>query len=235
MNKFILSLLSIVVSANIIAEDESKLKASVNAGYTSNYIVNGLAKTGSQTFVGVDVGTQYFGIDTYVGAVTLNAGEGLGELHGNVGIGKAIDLFDGFSLRGDAQVFEHQVVQGASSTEGRITLSLDNKYITPYVVGTYDLNVADQGFSQRGYIVGLKKSFDIDGLFTLTPSVEYGQLTDYNTVNAKVDVSRTLWEKLEFFGQVGWFDNSFDVANYNFATEEFGGEIVTTAGLRWNF
>ena len=105
MNKFILSLLSIVVSANIMAEGESKLKASVNAGYTSNYIVNGLAKTGSQSFVGVDVGTQYYGIDTYVGAVTLNAGEGLGELHGNVGIGKAIDLFDGFSLRETLKCF----------------------------------------------------------------------------------------------------------------------------------
>ena len=73
MKKFILSLLSIVVSANIMAEGESNLKASVNAGYTSNYIVNGLAKTGSQSFVGVDVGTKYYGIDTYVGAVTLNA------------------------------------------------------------------------------------------------------------------------------------------------------------------
>lgn len=235
MKKFILSLLSIVVSANIMAEGESNLKASVNAGYTSNYIVNGLAKTGSQSFVGVDVGTKYYGIDTYVGAVTLNAGEGFGELHGNVGVGKALDLFDGFSLRGDAQVFQHQVAQGANSTEGRITLSLDNKYVTPYVIGTYDLDVADRGFAQRGYIVGLKKQFDIDGFFTLTPSVEYGKLTDYDTINAKVDVSRTLWEKLEIFGQVGWFDNNFDVANYNFATEEFGGDIVSTAGLRWNF
>ena len=112
MNKFILSLLSIVVSANIVAEGESKLKASVNAGYTSNYIVNGLAKTGSQTFAGVDVSTQYYGIDTYVGAVTLNSGQGLGELHGNVGIGKALNIFEGFSLRGDAQVFQHKLLSG---------------------------------------------------------------------------------------------------------------------------
>ena len=235
MNKFILSLLSIVVSANIVAEGESKLKASVNAGYTSNYIVNGLAKTGSQTFAGVDISTQYYGIDTYVGAVTLNAGQGLGELHGNVGIGKALNIFEGFSLRGDAQVFQHQVAVGASSTEGRLTLALDNKYITPYVVGTYDLDIAGAGYAQRGYIIGLKKSFDIDGFFTITPSVEYGKMTDYDVLSAKVDVSRTLWEKLELFGQVGWFDNNFDVANYNFAVEEFTGDIAATAGLRWNF
>jgi len=235
MNKFILSLLSIIVSANIIAEGESKLKASVNAGYTSNYIVNGLAKTGSQTFAGVDISTQYYGIDTYVGAVTLNAGQGLGELHGNVGIGKALNIFEGFSLRGDAQVFQHQVAVGASSTEGRLTLALDNKYITPYVVGTYDLDIVGAGYAQRGYIIGLKKSFDIDGFFTITPSVEYGKMTDYDVLSAKVDVSRTLWEKLEIFGQVGWFDNNFDVANYNFAVEEFTGDIAATAGVRWNF
>ena len=89
-------------------------------------------------------------------------------MHGNVGIGKAVELFDGLSLRGDAQVFQHQVALGANSTEGRITLSLDNKYITPYVIGTYDLNVADQGFSQRGYIVGLKSSSTLMG-FSLSP------------------------------------------------------------------
>jgi len=235
MNKFILSLLSIVVSVNIVAEGESKLKASVNAGYTSNYIVNGLAKTGSQTFAGVDISTKYYGIDTYVGAVTLNAGQGLGELHGNVGIGKSLNIFDGFSLRGDAQIFQHQVAQGASSTEGRLSLSLDNKYVTPYVVGTYDLDIAGAGYLQKGYIVGIKKSFDIDGFFTITPSIEYGKMTDYDVLGAKLDVSRTFWEKLEIFGTVGWFDNNFDVTNYNFAVEEFTGDIAASAGVRWHF
>jgi hypothetical protein len=235
MKKFILSLLTIVVSANVMAEGESNLKASVNAGYTSNYIVNGLAKTGSQTFVGVDIGTQYYGIDTYVGAVTLNAGEALGELHGNMGIGKAIEVFDGFSLRGDAQVFQHQVVQGASSTEARLSLSLDNEYITPYVIGTYDLDISGTGYLQKGYIVGVKKSFDIDGFFTITPSIEYGKMTDYDVLGAKLDVSRIFWEKLELFGSVGWFDNNFDVTNYNFAVEEFTGDIAASAGVRWNF
>jgi len=235
MNKFILSLLSIVVSVNIVAEGESKLKASVNAGYTSNYIVNGLAKTGSQAFAGVDISTKYYGIDTYVGAVTLNAGQGLDELHGNVGIGKSLNIFDGFSLRGDAQIFQHQVAQGASSTEGRLSLSLDNKYVTPYVVGTYDLDIAGAGYLQKGYIVGIKKSFDIDGFFTITPSIEYGKMTDYDVLGAKLDVSRTFWEKLEIFGTVGWFDNNFDVTNYNFAVEEFTGDIAASAGVRWHF
>ena len=235
MNKFILSLLSIVVSVNIVAEGESQLKASVNAGYTSNYIVNGLAKTGSQAFAGVDISTKYYGIDTYVGAVTLNAGQGLDELHGNVGIGKSLNIFDGFSLRGDAQIFQHQVAQGASSTEGRLSLSLDNKYVTPYVVGTYDLDIAGAGYLQKGYIVGIKKSFDIDGFFTITPSIEYGKMTDYDVLGAKLDVSRTFWEKLEIFGTVGWFDNNFDVTNYNFAVEEFTGDIAASAGVRWHF
>ncbi len=235
MNKFILSLLSIVVSASIVADGESKLKASVNAGYTSNYIVNGLAKTGSQAFAGVDIGTEYSGINTYVGAVVLDAGSGLDELHANVGAGKAINLFESFSLRGDAQIFQHQVAAGANSTEGRLTLALNNKYITPYVVGTYDLDVANTGYSQKGYIVGLKKSFDVFGVFNLTPSVEYGQMTDYETASVKLDASKMLWDKLEVFGQVGWFDNNFDVVNYNFATEQFVGDVAASAGVRWNF
>ncbi len=235
MNKFILSLLSIVVSANLMAEGESKLKASVNAGYTSNYIVNGLAKTGSQAFAGVDIGTEYYGIDTYVGATVLDAGTGLDELHANVGIGKSINLFETFSLKADAQIFQHQVAVGANSTEGRLTLALDNKYITPYVVGTYDLDVANRGYSQKGYIVGLRRQFDVFSLFTLTPSVEYGQMTDYETASVKIDASKVLWDKLEVFGQVGWFDNNFDVVNYNFATEQFVGDVAASAGVRWNF
>ncbi len=235
MNKFILSLLSIVVSANLMAEGESKLKASVNAGYTSNYIVNGLAKTGSQAFAGVDIGTEYYGIDTYVGATVLDAGTGLDELHANVGIGKSINFFETFSLKADAQIFQHQVAVGANSTEGRLTLALDNKYITPYVVGTYDLDVANRGYSQKGYIVGLRRQFDVFNLFTLTPSVEYGQMTDYETASVKIDASKVLWDKLEVFGQVGWFDNNFDVVNYNFATEQFVGDVAASAGVRWNF
>jgi hypothetical protein len=235
MNKFILSLLSIVVSANIMAEGESKLKASVNAGYTSNYIVNGLAKTGSQAFAGVDIGTEYYGIDTYVGATVLDAGTGLDELHANVGVGKSINLFETFSLKADAQIFQHQVAVGANSTEGRLTLALDNKYITPYVVGTYDLDVANRGYSQKGYIVGLRRQFDVFSLFTLTPSVEYGQMTDYETASVKIDASKVLWDNLEVFGQVGWFDNNFDVVNYNFATEQFVGDVAASAGVRWNF
>ncbi len=235
MNKFILSLLSIVVSANLMAEGESKLKASVNAGYTSNYIVNGLAKTGSQAFAGVDIGTEYYGIDTYVGATVLDAGTGLDELHANVGIGKSINFFETFSLKADAQIFQHQVAVGANSTEGRLTLALDNKYITPYVVGTYDLDVANRGYSQKGYIVGLRRQFDVFNLFTLTPSVEYGQMTDYETANVKIDASKVLWDNLEVFGQVGWFDNNFDVVNYNFATEQFVGDVAASAGVRWNF
>jgi len=60
-------------------------------------------------------------------------------------------------------------------------------------------------------------------------------MTDYDVLGAKFDVSRTLWEKLELFGTVGWFDNNFDVVNYNFAVEEFTGDIAASAGVRWNF
>lgn len=228
----------LLFGASVAAEEgavKSNLKASVNAGYTSNYIVNGLAKTGSQAFAGVDISTVYQGFDTYVGAVVLDAGAGIDQLHANVGVGKGLIVNDTFTLRLDAQVFQHQVAQGANSTEGRLTAALENKYVTPYVIGTYDLDVANRGFRQEGYILGLRKTFNVYDLFNLTPSVEYGQMTDYDTVSAKVDVSKQLWENLQVFGQFGWYDNNFDVANYNFATEQFVGDLAGSAGVRWNF
>ena len=60
-------------------------------------------------------------------------------------------------------------------------------------------------------------------------------MTDYETASVKLDASKVLWDKLEVFGQVGWFDNNFDVVNYNFATEQFVGDVAASAGVRWNF
>jgi hypothetical protein len=216
-------------------EEKSKLEASVNSGYTSNYLVNGLAKTDSQFFAGFDVKNVYYNIDTYVGAVVLDAGEGLDELHANFGVGKEFDIYESFAIRADAQLFQHQVYLGANSTEARLTLSLENKYITPYALWSYDVDTSAGGLRQEGYIIGLKKDFCVFGYFNLTPSVEHGSFSDYETFSAKVDVSKTLFEHLELFGQVGFFDNDFDVANYNFAVQEFDGDLAASAGVRWQF
>lgn len=236
LSKFVLvSVLCFGFLLDLTAEDESNLKASVNAGYTSNYVVNGLAKTDSQVFGGFDIQTQYYNIDTYVGAVVLDAGSGLDELHANVGLGKSFFIYDSFSLRADAQLFQHQVDRGQNSTESRFTLALDNKYVTPYVIASYDIDVSNLGAEQQGYIVGLKKSVNVFDLFYLTPSVEYGMFTDYETMSAKIDASKTLFRHVELFGQVGWFDNDFDVVNYNFAVQEFDGDVAASAGVRWKF
>lgn len=211
-------------------ESGSKVRASVEAGYTSSYIVNGLSKTGSEAFAGFDMGSTYYGVDAYIGATVLTSGSGLGDNHFKVGLGKDFGLSEGFSVRVDALALQHQTAASANSTETRLKLSLDNQYVTPYVTGVYDITL-----EQSGYIVGLQKTISIFGLFDLTPSVEYGSLTDYSVATAKIAASRVIFGHVQLFGEFAWIDNDFDVQNYNFANKQFSEDLVGNIGVRWNF
>jgi len=228
-----LSIVSTLASVVVFAADnEAPITASINAGYNNHYIVNGLAKTEGQTFAGFNIGSTYFGVDAYVGGVVLPDSNSIDESHWNVGVGKSLKITEKFSLRGDLQVLRHQssIVGGRNSTEIAPKIALVNPYVTPYIRGSRDFNL-----NQSGYIVGLERSTDVFGWVTVTPSVEYGKFTDYEVVAAKVGVSRTFFNHLTPYAEVGWYDNNFSAAKYKFATQEFSGDIVATAGVRWNF
>lgn len=228
------TILSLLVSAStcVFAEDSSNVKASVEAGYTSSYTVNGLSKTGSEAFAGFDIGSTYYGVDAYLGGTALTSGSGLGDVHLKVGLGKdfGISFLDKFSARVDALAFQHQTAASANSTEARLKLAINNPYVTPYVSGIYDVTL-----HQSGYILGLQKTVSIFGWFDLTPAVEYGKLSDYDTTAIKLGVSRTLFNHVQLFGEFAWVDNNFDPSKYNFANKEFNGDLVGTAGVRWKF
>ena len=224
---------SILASVAVFAADtESTIKASINAGYNNHYIVNGLAKTGGQAFAGFNIGSTYFGIDGYVGGVVLPDANSIDESHWNVGVGKAFKITDKFSLRADLQGLRHQssIVGGRNSVEIAPKIALVNPYLTPYIRGSHDFDLG-----QSGYVVGVERPTDVFGWFTLTPSVEYGKFTDYEVAAAKVGISRTFFNHLQPYAEVGWYDNNFSAAKYKFATQEFSGDIVATAGVRWNF
>lgn len=227
-------LFSLFVSSVAFAEggDSSNVRASVEAGYTSSYVVNGLSKTGSEAFAGFDMGATYYGVDAYLGGTALTSGSGLGDVHLKIGAGKdfGLSFADKFSVRVDALALQHQTAASANSTETRLKVAINNPYITPYVSGIYDITL-----HQYGYIVGLQKTISVFGLFDLTPAAEYGKLSDYNTVALKLGASRVLFNHVELFGEAAWLDNDFQPSKYNFANKEFSGDIVGTAGLRWKF
>ena len=58
---------------------------------------------------------------------------------------------------------------------------------------------------------------------------------DYDVVAAKIGVSRTFFNHLQPYAEVGWYDNNFSASKYKFASKEFSGDIVAVAGVRWNF
>jgi hypothetical protein len=227
---FVTSLLASV--AVFAADTESPLKASVEAGYNNHYIVNGLSKTGGQGYGAFNIGSTYYGIDGYLGGVVLPDSNGLDESHWNVGVGKGLNITEKFTLRGDFAVLRHQssIVGGRNSIELAPKIALVNPYVTPYLRGSHDFNL-----KQSGYIVGLERPTDVFGWVTVTPAVEYGKFSDYEVVAAKVGVSRTFFNHLQPYAEVGWYDNNFSASKYKIATAEFSGDVVATVGVRWKF
>ena len=233
IKSFKLFIVSVLASlAAFAADTNSTLNASINAGYNNHYIVNGLAKTSGSAFAGFDIGKTYFGVDAYVGGIVLPNSNNIDESHWKVGVGKALKITEKFSLRGDLQVLRHQssILGGRNSTEIAPKIALVNPYLTPYIRGSHDFNL-----DQSGYIVGAERPTDVFGWFTVTPAVEYGKFTDYDVVAVKVGVSRTFFNHLQPYAEVGYYDNNFQSSKYKFASQEFSGDIVAVAGVRWNF
>ena len=230
--KKILTLLSLITSLFATKAFAENVKASTEAGYMSHYIVNGVARTEAQAFGGVNIGATYFGIDASLGGTVIPVSSALDESHWVAGLGKGFKVLEGVTVRLDGQAFRHQTaIPGApNSTEVAGTLALENIVVTPYIKGSHDLDL-----DQTGYIVGLKRPTDVFGWFTITPLVEYGKFTDYDFKTAKVTVSKVLFNHLEPFAEVGYYDNNFGVSKYNFAIKELHNAVVAVGGIRWNF
>ena len=50
-------------------------------------------------------------------------------------------------------------------------------------------------------------------------------------IRNKIDVVN----HLQPYAEVGYYDNNFQASKYNFASQEFSGDVVVLAGVRWNF
>jgi len=226
-------LVSVLTSVAVFAaKADSNVTASIEGGYATHYIVNGLAKTKGDPFFGAKIGASYSLVDVYAAGVVVPNASTFDESHWTLGVGKSLKLSELFGVRVDAYGQRHQssIQGGLNSTETDVKLAITNKFITPFVRGSYDFDL-----DQYGYFVGGERPTSVFGLFTATPIVEYGKLTDYATLSVRLKVSRVLFGHVEPFVEVGWYDNDFSVSKYNFAVKEFKGDIEAQAGVRWNF
>ena len=213
------------------ADTNSPLSASVEVGYGSTYVVNGLAKTKEAPFAGFSIGKNYRGIDFGIGGDLLPTKTGLDESHWKVTAGKSFDASIAV-LKVELEADRHQTgaVGVANSTETAINFEVQTKVITPYIRGSYDLDL-----DQYGYIVGAKRSFSVFSLFNLIPAVEYGQFKNYDTFAAKLGFSKVVFGHLELFAEGAYRNNNFDNHCLNLAALEFKKDFVGSGGLRWRF
>ncbi len=235
--KKVLVLLSFLTALATVAGDNANISA--EAGYNSQYIVNGVARSEGTAFVGIGAVKSLKYADVYVGGTLLANGD-QDQSHWTLGTGKEISVWkDVFSARADVTATRHQAGNFGipNSTEFGVKLALPNKLVTPYVRGSFDIDL-----DQKGVFVGAERAQKLPLGFVITPAVEYGKvygnLSEYTAFNAKGTLTRPFefsFGTLTPFASVGWYDNTFSTAKFNWATREFNGDVVYSAGLRLTF
>lgn len=233
-------LVLVALLASYVATAQSNSNISVEAGYNNQYIVNGVSRSEGTAFVGVGAVKSLKYADVYLGGTLLADGE-LDQSHWTLGTGKEVSVWkDVFSARADATVTRHQAGSFGipNSTEFGVKLALPNKWVTPYVRGAFDIDL-----DQKGVFVGAERAQKLPYGFVITPAVEYGKVygadsSTYDAVNAKATLTRPFELSIGVltpFVSAGWFDNNFSTAKYNWATREFSGDVVYSAGLKLTF
>ena len=224
----LLAVLVTAVTATVTAADFATV--GLDAGYNNYYTVNGVARAENTSYVGFNAIKDVKYADVYVGG-TLLPSDNINQSHWVAGLGRSLDLNKTFSLRLTADVTRHQSgdVGIVSSTEAGVKLALNNPYVTPYVRGSFDVDL-----HQNGFAVGLQRVQKLPYGFTITPAAEYGNFTDYNYWSAKATLARPVGFVTPY-AEVGWVNDSFGASKYKFATREFNDAVVVAAGLKLTF
>ena len=157
--------------------------------------------------------------------------DGVDQSHWTVGTGKSVKTFEWLTLRLDATATRHQAGGFGikNSTEFGVKLEAQNKWVTPYVRGAYDINL-----EQAGAGVGLYRTFELPFGFKATPAAEFVKFERYDAITAKLNVSRPIGNFVPYL-EAGVVDNNFSTAKYRFATEELTAEVLYSAGVKYTF
>ncbi len=219
--------------------DASAYTISLEAGYTSQVIVNGVAKHGDGApYMGFGFNKPLSLANVYGSAKLVPEPDGdTSQSHWTIGLSKELTVGDwGLGVAAEASRHQH----GASipdSTELAAGVSLVNPWVTPYVKAVTDLDL-----DQDGYALGIKKDFSLGGdslSLTITPVVEWYKFTDYDSFVAGADVSAHVpngfFSHFKPFASISYVDSNIDLANFKFASEEIDGDVNVTAGLKYSF
>lgn len=228
MKKLVLVLAALFAAATVYAEDTASL--TLDAGYNNQYIVNGVSRAEATPYVGFAAVKSLQYADVYVSGLLLPNGVS-DQSHWTVGTGKGLKTFEWLTLRLDATATRHQAGGFGikNSTEFGVKLEAQNKWLTPYVRGAYDIDL-----EQAGVGVGLYRTFSLPLGLKATPSAEFVKFEKYDAVTAKLNISRPFGNFVPY-AEVGVIDNNFSVAKYRFATEELSAAVLYSAGIKYTF
>lgn len=214
------------------AADKAAVAFALDAGYNNYYLVNGVVRTEDTPHIGAGVVKSFKLVDVYASAILL-PNDGLDESHWTVGLGKGFAVNKDVTARVDGTVTRHQSSTLANSTEFGVKLTLQNSVVTPYVRGAFDIDL-----DQNGVYVGVERVQKLGWGFSVTPALEYGHSTDYQTICAKATLTRpvaTAVGTVTPYVEVGVYDNDFDSGASGFAIRELDNDVVYSAGLRLSF
>lgn len=214
------------------AADKAAVAFAIDAGYNNYYLVNGVVRAEDTPHIGAGVVKSFSLVDVYASAILL-PNDGLDESHWTVGLGKGFAVNKDITARVDGTVTRHQSSTLENSTEFGVKLTLQNSVVTPYVRGAFDIDL-----DQTGVYVGVERVQKLAWGFSVTPALEYGHSTDYQTICAKATLTRpvaTAIGTVTPYVEVGVYDNDFDSGASGFATRELDNDVVYSAGLRLSF
>ena len=242
MKKLISTLMLSVGLCTVSAQDSdlSTYNISLEAGYTSQLIVNGVARHGDESsYLGFGFNKPLSLLDVHGSALLVPEPNGdSSQSHWNLGVGKDLAIGE-FGLGLSADVAHRQHGAGiADTTEFSAQASLLNPWVTPFVKVLSDVDL-----EQDGYSVGITKSFDLlgsdDYSLNVAPALEWFEYTDYSSVVASLDLDLTVengfFSHFRPFGSIAYVDSDIDLADYNFASQEVDGDVNVTLGLKYSF
>lgn len=239
MNKItkIISLIAALSTSAFAAEQtknnlDSPIKASIEGGYSTEYLVYGVTYASDAPFAGFNIGAEYIGVDFGVNGKVLPSSAGLNQSVWGINLGKSFKVSENVSVRATGNV--NRYLTGSSvvpdTTFADVGLALENKLITPYVKGAYGVEV-----NQYGVATGAYKKFTLFNFLNVTPTFEYGYFNDYQYYLGKVGISKTFFNHLEVFAEGAYVNNLIGVPNLTFATKALTDQLIGTGGVRWHF
>lgn len=234
MKKNILSaLIAVLVSGSVYADG---VNLGVSGAYSSDYIVNGTVRATDAFKGGINASKDIGPFVLSLNSDFITDGDGGTEqAHWGVSGSKAFEV-GGYGLTLNAGAIRHHQ-GGVSGIQNSLEFGAGATLATPLADVTLR-GIADVDLEQYGFAVGIARTFDLVEKVTITPSLEYGSLSDYDYWTASATLQRPIEVAIGTvspFVSVNVIDNSFDNGANGLAAEILDVDVVVVTGLSLSF